>query len=381
MFSKPPAPLPPPKITPPSSSPQPEIEPEDAGVIVGFNEGEPVKWDPSALPNKHVTGIGASGQGKTQLVKSLVFGLMEAYDDLQFVVIDLHGDQELPGETLYEINRSSPYGINLLTLDIDEVGGGPQLQTQAVANNLQRQYKLGTSQKSVLKSIIETCYIGAGIIESEPKTWTNNLPTFAEVEMELENLLEEAESARERNKLEGLQDKLSDVFSYGIFSREQPDIFSPRLVRLDLSALAKVDGLQAIAVDSVAKQLMDRHRLLGENSGESRYLVVDEARCMKDSKQTNDILRDGRKYSLSIMLFSQSERDLSADAISNASSCFVLGVTPSDLRKVANKFRFSEAKIAELKPLEALCRFGKNSQYIRILPFFERSSMGFSTQD
>ncbi|MGK7872402.1 MAG: ATP-binding protein, partial [Xenococcaceae cyanobacterium] len=239
-------------------------------------------------------------------------------------------------------------------------------------NLLAKEYKIGTSQKAALKDIITQCYAVKGIFDEKPNTWKNAPPTFSEVEEELSQRLEEAESARDKQILEGLGDKLSDVFTYGIFSKPQPDIFSPRLVRIDLSLLAKVEGLQAIAVNSLAKQLLDKHRILGTDHDEPRYLMVDESRTLANSQQANNIIRDGRKYKLSIGLFSQSERDLSADAVSNASTLMVLGVTPSDLKKVASKFRFSENKIANLNPLEALVRMGKEAHYIRIIPFFER---------
>ncbi|MCT7986471.1 DUF87 domain-containing protein [Laspinema sp. A4] len=366
------APLPQAKLKPPAQEPTPTKTPQERGVLVGHDsQNKPIHWNPFALPNGHITGIGASGMGKTQTLKALVHSLLETYSDLRIVMTDLHGDLHIPGETCYELSRTSPDGINLLAIDLDPAGGGPKIQMQAIANLLEKQYKLGTSQKSTLKDVIRHCYAQAGIFDKHHETWQNQPPTFAQVEAELEQRIQEAESAKERNTLNALHDKLSDVFTYGIFSKPQPDIFSPRLVRIDLSALAKVDGLQLVAVNSIAKQLLDHHRLLGENS-EKRYLMVDESRALAGSQQADDILRDGRKFGLSLGLFSQMIEDLSPAAISNASSLLVLGVTPSDLSKVSRKFRFAEPKIAALKPLEVLCRFGRESHHVAVIPYFKR---------
>ncbi|MCT7957207.1 ATP-binding protein [Laspinema palackyanum] len=373
MFSTNKAPLPQAKLKPPAQLPTLAKTPQKLGVLVGHDpHNKPIHWSPFSLPNGHITGIGASGMGKTQTLKGLVYSLLEIYPALRIVMTDLHGDLAIPGETCYQLSRTSPDGINLLAIDLDPAGGGPKIQMQAIATLLEKQYKLGTSQKSALKDIIRHCYAQRGIFDKHAQTWQNEPPTFAQVEAELNQRIEEAESAKERNTLNALHDKLSDVFTYGIFSKPQPDMFSPRLVRIDLSPLAKVDGLQAIATNSIAKQLLDRHRLLGEGNSEKRYLMVDESRTLAGSRQADDILRDGRKFGLSLGLFSQMIEDLSPAAISNASSLLVLGVTPADLSKVSRKFRFAEAKVAALKPLEALCRFGNQSHHVAVVPYFQR---------
>jgi hypothetical protein len=69
---------------------------------------------------------------------------------------------------------------------------------------------------------------------------------------------------------------------------------------------------------------------------------------------------------------SQSERHLSADVIGNSSTKIVLPVDQTEVKKVSQKFRFSEKKVEALTPLNALCRFGKDAELLSIQPYYQR---------
>ena len=167
--------------------------------------------------------------------------------------------------------------------------------------------------------------------------------------------------------------KLAATFQYGVFSRPQPE-FNEKLLRIDLSKLPT--ELRAIAAESLAWQLMNQHRLQGEIQGRlSRtFLFIDEAKEMskKEGSACDQIIADGRKYGLSLVMASQSERHLSADVIGNSSTKLVLPVDQTEVKKVAKKFRFAEKRVAALEPLTALCRFGKDAEVLEIQPYYQR---------
>jgi DNA helicase HerA-like ATPase len=121
---------------------------------------------------------------------------------------------------------------------------------------------------------------------------------------------------------------------------------------------------------------MNQHRLAGEINSKlpKTYLFIDEAKEMsKDEGSACDrIIADGRKYGLGLVLASQSERHLSKDVIANSASKIVLPVDQTEVKKVANKFRFAERKLADLTPLHALCRFGKHALATEIIPYYQR---------
>ncbi|PPS41918.1 ATP-binding protein [Chroococcidiopsis sp. TS-821] len=333
----------------------------------GIQLGENIYWNPELLPNAHIAIIGASGSGKTQTLKAIAYEASKVFS-LQIFIVDFHGDQQLEGEVCYHLDMESPHGINPLTIDKDTKGGGPALQAIAVAAILKKALSMGPNQEGLVIEVLNSCYTARGIVQSDPKSWEQEPPTFAELKAEVEQRIEEG--CKESQKL---LLKLAATFQYGIFNRPQPPLNAP-IIRFDLSALGKVPGLGAIAAESLAKQLMDSHRLHGEIEGKipRTFLFIDEAKEMSKSLMCDRITADGRKYGLALVLASQSERHMSSDVIGNSATKIVLPVDQAEVKSIAKKFRFAEERVARLSPLQALCRFGKDAMEVDIVPYFQR---------
>lgn len=355
-------PLPPSVLTPNKKVQAPPASVD--GIVIG----DGVVWNPTLLPNGHVVLIGASGYGKTQTVKALAYELPKLFTQLQIAVVDFHGDQQLPGEVCYPLDMESSHGVNPLTIDLDTKGGGPALQAIAVAAVLKKALTMGPNQEGLLLNVIGQCYTAKGIKQEDPASWTKTPPTFHDLQSEIEARIEDG--CKESSKL---QLKLAATFKYGIFDRPQPALDAP-IIRFDLSALGKVPGLGAIACETIAKQLMDSHRLMGETSGKvpRTYLFIDEAKEIKGSRAVDLILGDGRKYGLSAVLASQRDAHLSDNVIANSATKIVLGVDQTEVSRVARRFRFADALVAALQPLEALVRMGGSGHRCRIKPYYER---------
>jgi energy-coupling factor transporter ATP-binding protein EcfA2 len=511
MFARKEKPLPIPILKPPPTH-NTQL-PEDAGIHLG----EGYYWNPSTLPNSHIVAIGASGSGKTQTLKAIAYSLHKTYPQMQIILLDFHGDQEIIGETCYPIHMASPHGINPLVVNLDPEGGGPNLQAIQIAAILKKSLRLGPNQEGMLIEIVKTCYQGRGITQEKQETWQNEPPNFDDIEEELNRrvatavkddskkelaesicinnlpvgktdissgriqfarhvlpntsgiyfifhvkVAEKAKEAREdsryrqsspsspaslsspsllyigaaRNiqqrfdghhhiryllkdqypgetifiryyehladwqdliKLENyliqihqpplnqttlrteckdsqkLKLKLAATFQYGVFSRPQPEL-TEKLIRIDLSKLPP--SLAALGAESLAWQLMNQHRLRGEIQGRlpRTFLFIDEAKEMPKTEGSacDRIIADGRKFGLSLVLASQSERHLSQDVIGNSATKIVLPVDQTECAKVAKKFRFAEKKVAALEPLTALCRFGKDASLLEIQPYYQR---------
>ena len=341
--------------TSPSSTP---------GIILGDN----VVWNPSILPNGHVVLIGASGSGKTQTLKALAYELPKLFPEINIIFIDFQGDLDIPGEVYYPLDMESPHGINPLTIDLDTKGGGPNLQAIAVATIFKKALTMGTNQEGLVLDILNSCYMERGISQDDPQTWQLEPPTFTDMQREIENRIEDG--CKESQKLSL---KLATTFQYGIFSRPQPSLNHP-IIRFDLSALGKVPGLAAIATESLIKQIMDSHRLMGEISNKipRTFLCIDEVKEVKTSRTLKIILSEGRKFGLCAILASQRDAEISDEAIANSSSKIVLSVDQTEVSRVAKRFRFAESLVSQLQPLEALVRMGSEGHKCRIKPFYER---------
>ncbi|MDJ0725221.1 MAG: type IV secretion system DNA-binding domain-containing protein [Prochloraceae cyanobacterium] len=334
------------------------------GVRIGFN----TIWNPEKLPNGHLVAIGGSGSGKTQTLKAIAYDITNKYADTKVILIDFHGDQEIKGETYYPLNMASNHGINPLAINKDPEGGGVNLQAILVATTLKNSLKLGVNQEGLILEIISECYDRKGIIQSDISTWDKQPPNFSDIRTEIDKRIEAGCKESQKLKL-----KLAATFQYGVFSKPQPDL-SAKLIRIDMHKLPP--EIASIAAESLASQLMNKHRLMGEAKSKMprTYLFIDEAKEMpkKPGSACDRILADGRKYGLAMVLASQSERHLSKDVIGNSSTKIVLPVDQTEVKKVASKFRFGESKVAELEPLTALCRFGKEAKFVRIIPYYQR---------
>jgi Cdc6-like AAA superfamily ATPase len=189
MFMKEKA-LPEPVLRPVS---RPAVEPETGGILLGID----ARWHPDRLGNGHVAVIGASGSGKTQTLKAIAYELTKQ-SGLRLVVIDFHGDQQLPGEVVYPLHLQSQWGINPLVLNLDPEGGGPQIQAITVAANLRKNLQIGPNQEGVVIQAVGSVYQGFGIT-AEPTTWRQELPTFAHLQEALEQ--RQREGCKESEKL------------------------------------------------------------------------------------------------------------------------------------------------------------------------------------
>ena len=335
---------------------------------IGIDLGSNVFWNPVALPNGHVVLIGGSGSGKTQTLKAIAYELPKLFPQVRIVIVDFHGDQQIPGEVCYPLNMESPWGINPLTIDKDTKGGGPALQTIAVAAILKKALTMGPNQEGLMISVLDSCYRAKGITQQNINSWSKTLPTFGDVRIEVEQRIEHG--CKESQKLAL---KLAATFQYGIFDRPQPPLTAP-IIRLDLSALGKVPGLGAIAAESLVKQLMDSHRIMGETQNKipRTYLFIDEAKEIKGSRSIDLVLGDGRKYGLSACLASQRDAHISDNVIANSATKIVLGVDQTEVSRVAKRFRFALDLVATLEPMEALIRMGTAGHRCRIKPYYER---------
>lgn len=219
-------------------------------------------------------------------------------------------------------------------------------------------------------SILTSCYAAVRISQDDPKTWNFTPPTFANVQEEIEQRIEDGckESAK-------LQLKLAATFQYGIFARPQPPLDAP-IIRFNLSALGKVPGLGAIAAESLIKQLLDSHRLMGESASKTprTCLFIDEAKEVKGSRSVDLVLADGRKYGLNAVLASQRDAHISDNVIANSATKIVLSVDQTEVARVSKRFRFADSLVANLQPLDALIRMGTDGHRCKIMPYYQRVS-------
>lgn len=151
-----------------------------------FGNGHTIKhkistWsaDKQETQNGHMLIVGGSGSGKTRLLKKIIEYLNNRKK--QVYIIDFHGDITVSNETCYKFSlRNSKYGLNPFELETDIDNGGPIAQASIVLSNFKKNFipNIGAVQKSVLKRFLIDCYRYVGILDEDPLTWSNKIPSI-----------------------------------------------------------------------------------------------------------------------------------------------------------------------------------------------------------
>ena len=147
-----------------------------------FNKNKTIIWNPQKVANPHLCIVGASGTGKTTLLKSVIRYLAQKY---AVFVLDFHGDIEVKGEEYIKFkSTSSEYGISLFEFDTDPEEGGVLARVLEIIQTFKKTFmpKMGPMQEAVLKQLLIDTYAIKNIDYKDPSTWNNSeLPTLEDM--------------------------------------------------------------------------------------------------------------------------------------------------------------------------------------------------------
>jgi len=384
---------------------RPSVSAGDSEVrmVVGWGERrvgygrvaiEPVVWEPRAEVNPHMLILGASGSGKTQTIRMLVWELGRR--GIPVLVIDFAGDQEVEGERVVRLVPGGVWGVNPLEIHRDPRGGGPDAQRFIVVRAIAEAFApFGVVQASLLDQAIKRAYRRSGVTE-DPATWGAKMPTMADVRRELEAM--SAERLRQRAQASGgeasrrgrgsasedggrrrtpedhLLAKIGPVFDSKVFQGRSVDVVTARagILRLDLSKLPW--ELQYLVVDVTLRQVFRHAMLSGETSELRRFVVIDEAKLAmptmrrdRPSAIVNRVVSEGRKYGIGVILATQSAEHVTGDVRRNIGAKLLLKHDETEIQVTARRFRVEAGLLAALdRPGVGLWVVGGRVQRIRV---------------
>lgn len=142
---------------------------------VGRLNDSPVSWQPDVCPNPHMCLAGATGTGKTHLIREIIDSFVP--QGITFTILDKHGDIKTPGITEHRVGYSADMGINPLFVNPDPDYGGPKASGQSflgLLRELSGTHKLGPVQENMLFSAVLELYRANGIIQDNPASWTKD---------------------------------------------------------------------------------------------------------------------------------------------------------------------------------------------------------------
>ncbi len=315
-----------------------------------FNTKGLVKWAPGRQSNGFFLILGASGSGKTETLKVLGKGVIDY--GVPVLVFDFHGDVIFPGlkSVLISSGTSSTVGINPMELDSQSAEETGLYDQRKVIRDMIKNAvpALGHRQNAILRDAIEDAYTAAGFVDSDPSTWRNPPPTFADVEDILGAWAEDDHRKSQRSAIEGCLAAVQEIFEHPIFHRGEhvsiEEILSSN-VRLDLSKLT--DEVRYIVAETMLRKIFRVLRLKGpipvqptdDHQRFRLFVVIDEAKILStgggdpDSPDRilNLLFTEARKFGLGMILASQMSDHFGSEVKANAATW--LGLRPMDVKE------------------------------------------------
>lgn len=130
-----------------------------------------VSWIPDRTINGHGLIVGSSGVGKTHRLRLMATHLANEYR-ARVIIIDVHGDINIPGEHRVHFTESSKYGLNPLKINPDPNSGGVRRRIRTFLSMLKRtSVALGVRQEAALTRLLEDLYARNGFDPKDYRTW------------------------------------------------------------------------------------------------------------------------------------------------------------------------------------------------------------------
>lgn len=323
----------------PSTTPASKVDP--TRVVLGHTQADetPVAWTPSVQSSPHLFILGIPGQGKSVTVNRILQEF--AKEGLPSVVIDFHGafsDTSNPyvrsaNPVVLDATRGLPFSP--FEADLSKSGAEAaswQTNCFAIAEIFAYVCELGDMQKDVVFDALRSCYQDLGYGAGTP----DRLPTISDFHRKL-SLLELSRGVR------NVVARCRPLLELGLF-RDDPSTFIPldqllaRGLVLDVHR-AGVETMQVAAGAFLLRQIY-KSMFNWEKAGSLRLaIVLDEAHRLAKDTTLPKIMKEGRKFGISVVVASQGLADFHPDVVENAGTKVVFRTNHPMSRKVSRFLR------------------------------------------
>jgi len=337
--------------------------------------GTPILWDRWTATNPHALVIAESGSGKTYAVSGLLAQELALGEDAVLILDpkfqEYHQLVTALGGAYISLSSKAGYHINPLELPIlspERAQAVAELEEDLLGQRIgvvkaliTRELKqMGTHVDAVgmaqIEEAIAAAYAAYGIT-SDPRTFSREMPTFSDVQAQLEAVDEELARAMTLFT----RGTVGDLFNHpSNIPTDNP------LLALDLSALLRANDevlerlIPVIVMDFFVTVAINRP------TGRRSHLVLDEAHALLHSeagaRTMQTIFRIGRSLQFKATVITQSLDDLDGTEqtrvlLENAKTKLILGLNQdsSAITRAASLLGLNEQEEAYL----ATCRMVK----------------------
>lgn len=289
-------------------------------------DGAPMVWHPNDTTRVFHTNtgiIGTMGTGKTQFTKSLIAQMYRNQKDnfygnpLGILIFDYKGDFNDPESDFAKACNAKVLPVTRLPFNPLALVPGKKFKpllpvhtANAFTDTIARAYRLGVKQRNILYTCIERAYENAGIVASDPKTWSKLAPTF-------EMVYDIYDNDREIPKNDSLEAAMQDLHRFNVF--ESNPYYTKSLFNL-LKGVVVIDlteafdeKIQSLIVGLTLDQFYTQMRNSGFSTTDgtlrelTKFILVDEADNFmgRDFPALKRIMKEGREFGVGTILSTQ----------------------------------------------------------------------------
>ena len=289
--------------------------------LIGWRVG----WDPAMLLNPHMLVAGASGWGKTSLLRRLVkFTWLTRFRGYRIMVFDYLGsftDLGLPVVDL-SVTPVKPLGL-VASREAGFSSGGPGRRARVFAEAFSVATGLGPLQLGLVMQATRQAFKAKGIVDSDKGTWTRESPDIEDIAAGLRRVVGRRRF-EEVGKLEARLNELMLIYESAESTIGLKKIY--RVIREEGGIILDMHGLDLHAriffTDLIVRRLLDyaqstRTRL-------NLMMVVDEAKYAGFLERRSSEVRPGveaalvaRNYGVGVVLSSQGLAHFPGDVLRN----------------------------------------------------------------
>jgi DNA phosphorothioation-dependent restriction protein DptH len=328
-----PAPEPEPQPTPkPQTELAPAPRPAEVEVVLGTDAGSSdVLWRVSTQGSPHAFIIGIPGQGKSVTTRHMIRSF--AAQGLPSLVFDFHGDMAAdPPSGATVLNAAEGLPFSPFEADV-RVGRPINTTAWEISEIVAYVTKLGEIQRNHVYDALQAMYADHGWHDITPG---DSLPVISE----FGDAVEAAEAdARGRNA----RQRLRPMTDFGLFLDDADSAFDllnsySGGVVIDVSQLG-LEEVQMFAASFILRKIYREMFKWPQDHTMKLAVILDEAHRMAKDVTLPKLMKEGRKYGVSVIVASQNADDFHKDVLGNAGTKIVFRTNHPASRGVAGYLR------------------------------------------
>lgn len=285
-----------------------------------------VNWTLSTAGSPHAVIVGIPGQGKSVSTQNIVHQLHQ--QKVATLSLDFHGDMANSAQTDAVIVDVGEHGLPFSPFEIRSVGSNPAKSAALeIADILTVVGGLGEIQRHHVYSALLASYEKLGWVGTSQGS---RLPKMEEFVANLRNV-------EGQQKGKNAEARLMDITEFDLFRDENPVQFDVLGVS---GTIFRVDSMGSEAVKLAAgafllRKIYNEMFRWGQSPGIRLVVVLDEAHLLAKDVTIPKLMKEGRKFGISLLLVSQSLDDFRSEVLENAGTKIAFRTNFPSSKKIA----------------------------------------------